>query len=194
MSKKNKKQQTAPPQPKYDKYEGCVAAITMTEEAKLYARFNVFHSLRINWLKNLLTSVLVLIIAIFALYRDETVTAIVFFVLTPLFPFILTLIQYISVKSRLSSDRAYGTTVREYVFYDDYISISSKEGKRETARGLERYDLLWRVFERKDSFYVYVDEKSAFVVAKDGIVSGSEEKLKALFEQKLGDRFKARRK
>lgn len=194
MSKKTKKQKTIAPQPKYDKYEGCVAAIVMTEEAKHYARFNVFHSLRINWLKNLLSSVLVLIVAIFALYREELVTAIVFFVLTPLFPFILVLIQYLSVKSRLSSDSLYGTTSREYVFYDEYIAISSKEGKRETARDAERYDSLWRVFERKDAFYVYVDEKSAFVVSKDCIVSGDEEKLKAHFEQKLGDRFKARRK
>lgn len=189
MSKKNKKQQSVAPQPKYDKYEGCVAAVVMTEGAKLYARFNVFHSLVVNWLKNVLTSVLVLIIAIFALYRQETATAIVFFVLTPLFPFILVLIQYLSVKARLASDKE----TREYVFYDDYMTVHSKDGKRETARGAERYDSFWRVYERKDVYYVYVDEKSAFVVSKNDVVSGDVSSLNALFTRTLGERFKARR-
>ena len=59
MSKKDKKQQYVPPQPKYDKYEGCVAAFKMADEAKYYANFSVFHSLKMKWIQNALGSVLV---------------------------------------------------------------------------------------------------------------------------------------
>lgn len=193
MSKKDKKQQYVPPQPKYDKYEGCVAAFKMTDEAKYYADFSVFHSLKMKWIQNALGSVLVLILAIIALYRKETTAVIVFFVLTPIFPFLLTLIQYVSVKARLSSDKSFANTVHEYVFYDDFLNAVTKEGKKETTKFSSRYEDLHAVFERKDVYYVYFDPNSAFVLAKADLVSGDEEKLEELFSSRLGKRFKARR-
>lgn len=192
MSKKTKKKEDFVQQ-KYDRYLGSLAAIKMAGNAKEYASFNVFHSLKMKWMQNVLSAVLVLICAIIALYRKQEVAAIVFFVLTPIFPFFLVLIQYLSVKARLSSDRELLLETREYVFFDDCIVISSKEGKRETKVNVG-YGEIYKAFERKAAYYVYLDDKTAFVLSKNAIVSGDEGKINAVFSEKLGGKFKARRK
>lgn len=152
-----------------------------------YANFNTFHNFRKKWIQNIVSVVLIAGCGLFALLQKMTPTAIIFFCLAPIFPILVSLLQRLSVYLRLKNDAEFQNTSHTYVINDTFTAIT-KTGKRE-AKATIKYSDIEKIFERKKYYYIYVDNKNAFVINKGGIIQGNENEVNKLFAEKVGDRF-----
>lgn len=74
------------------------------------------------------------------------------------------------------------------VFDENDISISSEA---DTISGTSklRYTGLYKVYETKKDFYIFITPVVAFLVSKMDFLSGSPDKYRDLLQLKIGDRF-----
>lgn len=74
-----------------------------------------------------------------------------------------------------------GQTVR---FFPDRMELVSHGPSEDTAAAY-RYDALHKVFEGKETFYIYTNKAAGLIVDKQGFRTGSPEELRALLAQAL---------
>lgn len=173
--------------PKED-FEGKVAVFEMDNELDDYVAFNLFHNLHAK-LHYLLIAVFLLIIGgALAMSSGKTTTAIVFFVLAPIFPALLLLIQRMGVKSKLNGDFEFKKTSQRYELTEEQFFALTKCGKRE-AKAFIPYNQIMKVYEKKECFYFYVSKDNAFVVNKSSLIYGDLDKVSALLTEKMGKRY-----
>ena len=55
---------------------------------------------------------------------------------------------------------------------------------------LHPYFQITRMYETKDSFYMYFGEENTYFIAKDGFKQGDAAEFAAFMREKLGKRFK----
>jgi len=74
------------------------------------------------------------------------------------------------------------------VFGENDISISS-EGDNMSGTSKLRYKALFKVYETKKDFYIFLTPVVAFLISKTGFISGSPDELKVLLQPKIGDLY-----
>ena len=74
------------------------------------------------------------------------------------------------------------------VFDENVISISS-EADNLIGTSRLRYKALFKVYETKNDFYIFLTPVHAFLVSKIDIIQDAPEALRTLFQAKIGDLF-----
>ncbi len=172
-----------------DKYQGAVAVFHMENELKDYTDFSFIHTRRRKAVNLLLSTLILLVGAIFAYFRQSLVMSIVFAVGAILFPLALLLIQKTSTKNRLKTDLEFKNTTHTYVFKPDTFYAETKCGKR-SAKAESKYNMMFEVYETKTHFYIYVDKENAFVVNKSSLIQGDLQSVKAILKDNLNKEYK----
>lgn len=72
-----------------------------------------------------------------------------------------------------------------YYFYEGDFRITGLQ-----ASNLHPYFQITRMYETKDSFYMYFGEENTYFIAKDGFKQGDAAEFAAFMREKLGKRFK----
>lgn len=76
----------------------------------------------------------------------------------------------------------------EYAFNQETIEVENHRPMVNTHVSY-RYAGLMKAYERKDAFYLFIDKRQAFLVSKSGFTQGSEDELRVLLINQLGNRF-----
>ena len=78
----------------------------------------------------------------------------------------------------------------EYIFNEDDFEMSSNSIESSSSSKI-KYSQIYKIYETKDYFYLFLDKASAAIVEKSGIENASAEDLRNLFESNLSkDKFK----
>ncbi|MBQ7760616.1 MAG: YcxB family protein [Clostridia bacterium] len=78
-------------------------------------------------------------------------------------------------------------------FQDAFINITSEYKGKKTTDKLY-YQQIYRAYEGKNAFYLFVDKYNTLVVTKKGLVVGTENELKSLLNDKIKSKKRNRLK
>ncbi len=89
------------------------------------------------------------------------------------------------VDKELKSDKLGDNNINVFTFYKKYMEIKNKNGKFKY-----NYFMIRKVFETKDSFYLYVTKENAFLISKKAFSLGTSEDFSKFAKLKFGMKYK----
>ena len=152
--------------------------------AKNYEQFIKFHGEKFNFSYNLYTVVMsiLLIYCIILNIKQKNIPLILLFiallVLIFLWRMYFPMKRYQKTKKKYSKNRE---TSISFVFYNFYFSVEQKTFP---------YSRLYKVFETKDYFYLYIDNENAVLVSKSGFKMGTAEEFSEFIKKKCFFKYK----
>ncbi len=75
----------------------------------------------------------------------------------------------------------------KHLFLDDSFTVETK-GKNLTSSATVKYDLLKKVYEDKEYFYIYISKNQAYIVDKATVSDGSEGELRNRLVSAVGEK------
>lgn len=91
---------------------------------------------------------------------------------------------YYKTNKELKSDKIQKNLTNFYMFYDKYFKV-----KNEIASSKHKYNKLYKVYENKDYFYLYLDKSNAFIVEKSGFMIGNSKDFQKFIKNKTHFKF-----
>ena len=146
------------------------------------------------WLLLLLELVFVIFGFVF-MYSEEKEIAIFFFVFAVLYiPLVLLLVVLLQKKANKSMSLMSKKTIQKFEFDENYITIIDEKADDYYSETKAKYNLLYRVYETKDSYILYISNRQCFAFIKSSIVCGDVNELNQLFKQNLKTNFITKKK
>lgn len=152
--------------------------------AKNYNQFIKFHGEKFNFSYNMYTIVMsvLLIYCIILNIIQKNIPFILLFlamlILIFLFRMYFPMKRYQKTKKQYSKNKE---TSISFTFYKFYFSVSKKTFP---------YSRLYKVFETKDYFYLYIDDENAVLVSKNGFKLGTAEEFSEFIKKKCFLKYK----
>lgn len=158
------------------------------ETMKKFLRFNMFKG-RFYKITPYIYGVLVVIfIFISIMYQislrfDLFMTAAAVILLAAYLVQIITFYFYPNVKMKNRDEKA--DSENFYIFHENFFEYyTSKTGPKK--RGRFNYENIFKVFETKEFFYLYINKKGAFIVDKEKIHDGEISEVSNILREKVG--------
>ena len=151
--------------------------------SKNYNQFIKFHGEKFNFSYNMYTLVmlaLMLYCILLNIIQKNILLFLLFvamFSLTIVFRMYLPVKQYQNTKKKFTKSKQTSVTIN---FYKFYFKIQEK---------MYPYFKLYKVFETKEYFYLYIDEENAVLVNKDGFKLGTVEEFTEFIKKKCLFRY-----
>jgi hypothetical protein len=101
-----------------------------------------------------------------------------------LYLFLQAYLYFFSPKAHYKSNRGLANLRNDFEFGESGITVRSVNANTD-GTSTWNYDVLYKAYETKDSFYLYVNRLQAFIVSKDGFTEGSATELSVLLSGKL---------
>lgn len=152
-----------------------------------YLNLVQFHQKKNNWkyrLYTIIVSILFIVIISFQISNHSFLQAIflfVFFIGFILYRFIS---PYYKTYKELHSDKIKNTLINYYFFYDKYFKVKNKLGNSKI-----RYYKLYKVYENKNYFYLYLNKSTAFIVDKSCFTIGTSKDFQSFIKSKVWIKF-----
>ncbi len=152
-----------------------------------YMKLVAFHQKKNNWKYWLYTatfSILLIICLAFQLIAKDYLF--VFICLFILFGFLAYrfINPYHKTRKELSSDKVQNHMINYYFFYEKYFKIKNKLGTSKL-----KYYKLYKVYETKEYFYLYIAKDYAFILDKNGFEIGSTKQFSQFMKHKMRFKF-----
>ena len=157
---------------------------TTIYNSKIYNEFMKFHDDKFGFsynAYNIIMICLLLYCVIFSLINKEFM---VFVLFLAMLIFLILFRIYIPLKRHQNEEKKYSKNKQSKVsfsFYNYYFKIGKK---------FVYYYKLYKIFETKDYFYLYLDEQNAFLVSKTGFTVGTSEDFGDFIKKKCLLKFK----
>ena len=138
---------------------------------EIYDKFLEFHRNKYGFrykLYNILVIAIVLACIVYLVAYKAYTTAVVFCIILVIFIVWRFLKPISEVTKDYKSDKVKKSTTYTFNFYDKYFTVQDKKTISKT-----RYSKLYRIFQTKDFFYLYIDKSHAFLIDKSGFVKGN---------------------
>lgn len=126
-------------------------------------------------------AIFLLCISVFWLHRDLAIAVSAFSVVCCVVLYIVALVrpgQYYKKSPLLFQTKI------KFVLDDDALSMT-QAGAIASGTSTMRYDALYRAYETKNAFYLYISPLQAYLLTKKDVVKGTPEELRALLQSKL---------
>ena len=157
------------------------------ELLKKFSRFNAFKN-QSQIITYCLLELLILGLVGLSIFRatisgnaeDVTVAIIYTIILSFILPLTLWLLPLLTAKMSKGIIGA----VNSYEFFDDEIVV---ESSLPTASGKtnSKYSYFEKIYETKDTFYLYISKQQAFILRKSDIIEGNASDLQNIFKSKI---------
>ena len=156
-------------------------------------KFGRFHTFRVKWKSIAIISGSLMAAAIILLVLKINIFAFAF-LLAVLYPPTLLLLLYVKTKSSLKRKENFENTKTEFTFdpEKEYFHLKITNGKLKEEHEIE-YSDLYRAYETKNHFYLYLNEMSALIIQKE-MIEGEIFELSEILELRLKDKFISRYK
>lgn len=152
--------------------------------SKNYEQFIKFHGEKFNFSYNMYTAVMsiLLIYCIILNIMQKNIPFVLLFlallILIFLFRMYLPMKRYQKTKKQYSKNKE---TSISFIFYKFYFTVGKKTFP---------YMRLYKVFETKDYFYLYIDDENAVLVSKNGFRVGTAEEFSKFIKKKCFFKYK----
>lgn len=152
--------------------------------SKNYDQFIKFHGEKFNFSYNMYTIVMavLLIYCVILNIIQKNIPFILLFlamlILIFLFRMYFPMKRYQKTKNQYSKNKE---TSIFFTFYKFYFSVGKKTFP---------YSRLYRVFETKDYFYLYIDDENALLVSKNGFKMGTAKEFSEFIQKKCFLKYK----
>lgn len=105
----------------------------------------------------------------------------------PLCLLVLKIVMHFQLKT---SKMISGDNNVHAVIEENQVTIESKKEDYQSSATMG-WSMVYRAYETKDYFFLYISNNQSFVLSTDSIVQGSAEELRELLHMKLGKKFKS---
>ena len=160
------------------------ATTKMTYE--VYKKYSSFNLTKGKWYKNpvIFMPVLILLSLINIILQPENQTLIILLIILIVAEIaMIFLVNYAPKKYYKSVEKMFETP-SNYTFFDDHIEIISGNPMVSGTSNC-KYDLIYKVYEVKDCFYIYISTVQAYIIPKADITEGTAEQLRALLQSRV---------
>ncbi len=154
---------------------------------KEYAIFSIYKS-KFFKIANVFCFIMIIFVAFFITktmidYGFDIVLFILLFVLALC---IAVLLVYPVLTAKIyykSGSKLYSNEIC-FSFYDDHL-VSETKGSDISSASNSNYNIIQKIYETKNYFYLFITRQQAFIVPKNDIVSGSADELSTLLKSKV---------
>ena len=138
---------------------------------EIYDKFLEFHRNKFGFrykLYNIIIIGIILACIVYLVAYNAYPTAIIFSIILVIFIAWRFLKPVAEVAKDYKSDKVKNSTTYSFSFYDKYFTIQDKNSISKT-----KYSKLYRIFQTKNFYYLYIDKTHAFLIDKSGFVKGN---------------------
>jgi hypothetical protein len=154
-----------------------------------FIKFNQFHLFRKSWFIAYMPTVIFAAIGVMAYLDDDRSAAYTMWVIGAAMPLFLRLIIRITAKRNLKTNKMY-TNMKNIYYRFDRQGLFSETASPKLKTTLETdWDNVYRVYESKDSFYIYISNMQAFIIPKVDIITGTPEELSQMMTELIGKKY-----
>lgn len=161
--------------------------VTTLDEEK-YFELVKFHNKKNNLKYHLYTAAIAFCMVVgiaFQIHQKTYISLVILAVALVGFLAYRTFTPYKKTKQEVEGDKIKNNLVNTYIFYDKKIIIKNINGKDEL-----KYHKLYKVYENKNAFYLYLDKNNTLIVQKDGFKIGTSKDFKNFIKKKVKFKFK----
>lgn len=149
---------------------------------------------KLLWLYAFL-SLLIIFIGIVSISFKEDSSDATFGIFFIVFGLLITPLGYLFTRvlqRRIDKSTVYISSDTEeiYTFDEQYITITQRKGDEFSATIKARYSYIYKAYEDKNYYYLYISKMQSHVIDKSSITQGSLHELHTLLKNNLGNRFK----
>lgn len=153
-----------------------------------YIKLLKFHNKMNNWKYWLYTAIFViafLTCASVLIVNHEYTTALFIFLIALLFIGYRTVYPYYKVEKEVKKDKIQSNLQNVFYFYDKKFEVTNEQEDR-----IMRYSRLYKVYENKEFFYMYLDKENALVLEKSGFEKGDPDSFGKFLKEKIKSKYK----
>lgn len=158
---------------------------TYTEEE--YLKFNQFHVFKRNIIGVIFFAICATIIILSAtvmLFVQSYLQACFFYVFIIVMGLLYIYSPKIAVKRILKTDKVLKDSVQEYTFFSTYLTLKNQNSETKLE-----YEKLFRIYETKTNFYLYINKFQAFLVSKKEMKEDEIELLRKIWIEQLDKKY-----
>jgi len=105
------------------------------------------------------------------------------------FPIFLNIFMRIMVKISLKSSSFISDENKNYFKFDDEEIFHTSEKTDMKSTMTAKWNLVFKAFETKTHYYIYISNMQAYIIPKNSIITGDYEVFSAFLKEKLGKKF-----
>lgn len=148
-------------------------------------KFNMYSRQKVTFIILIVSIVVILLCGIFMLLVGDYSDAALYLTLSVIFTIFCVFLPSIQTKKIFKSDSILKENIKNtFEFYADRIQVSNKK-----SNSTLEYKDLYKVYEVKDAFYIYLNRVQVFIVSKDCFEIGDTEKLRTLLMEKFDKNY-----
>lgn len=158
-----------------------------TYDLELYQKFQNFHNSKYQFgyrFYTLFFVVLILFCSIGNFVTNNVPLGALFLIVLLVFISWRFFYPYFFIRKEASSKKITNHMTNIYTFFDKYIKIKNTQGPFQFS-----YRKLTKVFETKDTFYLYINKTHSFIVQKSGFLVGTPDDFSGFIKQKVGFKY-----
>lgn len=156
---------------------------TTTYNSEIYTEFVKFHNQKYNLRYNLYTLfmlVLIIFCMVLQFLHGNMNLGILFVFVMVIFIVWRVFHPYFFVKKEANSNKVKKQLTNTYSFYNNYMEIKNINNTVKL-----KYYKLYKIFETKDCFYLYINKNYSYVLSKDKFSVGNSEDFYKFIKKKL---------
>ena len=164
--------------------------VTTKYTKESYRKFQWFHITRGGVRKVVVVIMLAFMFCVGALLMSMRIidvearaTSLFLSLLLLFFPTFYTLLPRISASSAFKKSPALFDTGLTFTFHEDYFTVQTTGMVSGTSD--IRYEALYRVYQTKDYFYLYLQQRQSYIVDKKDFTAGKPEELAVLLDKAM---------
>ncbi|WP_391574272.1 YcxB family protein [Cohnella sp.] len=157
---------------------------------KEYYRFNRFHLFRRKWYIAYLPSIVSGVLGLLAFLDGEPSPAYTLWAVAIVTPFLMLLLLALAGRRHLKTNKMYASMKNIYYRFDRSSLFCETVDPRLKTTLETDWDNVYRIYESKTSFYIYISNLQAFIIPKADIVTGRPNELSEMLEQLIGKRLR----
>ena len=157
---------------------------TKTEYKKFIKEHNKQYGLRED-ISFIITLIFLLFFIFFTLFHKVFYLSILMFLVMVIYIYFSIIKANNDVKKDLNSKKIKNEYINTYIFYKLFFTISNKEKKSRFF-----YWEIRKVFENDTHFYIYITNKKAFLISKQGFVKGTSEEFEKFIKKRTFLKYK----
>lgn len=152
-------------------------------------KFNLFHSITKNKVKNALVLFVdvfcVILFILMGAWELLDLEMIMLFALVFILNLLLAFMMLVLPKIQYKQNKHLHGMINEIIFEEEQMSLS-QQGDNATSSTTIKYDAVWKIYETKDSFYIYINPRQAYIAEKSNLTGGTAADLRVFLIKEIG--------
>lgn len=163
---------------------------TLTEEEIIqFQKFHMNVAHKGTLIFNIILCIILFVMGAVILIRDHNNWGYAYFILGAIYLLYRLMMPKQTAKLMIARDASIVGLTSTYLFSKREMKATGTDFSASIA-----YDKIYRIYETKDNFYIYLDRNQAYILTKKGFEDGKLETLVPFLKEKLQKKYKDKKK